>query len=72
MQMCEDRIKKLEQDLRESEKERQRYQNESNRVREMAQRNMISNRHAAQIGKYQEKAARFATIFYCQPNLTYI
>lgn len=50
--MCEDRIHSLEQRLRESEKERQRYQNESNRIKEMMQRNVMSTRHAAQIGKH--------------------
>lgn len=48
--MCEDRIHSLEQKLRESEKERHRYQNEANRIKEMMQRNVMSTRHAAQIG----------------------
>lgn len=52
MQIFEDHINKLEQKLRESERERQRYQNEANRIREMMQRNVMSTRHAAQIGKY--------------------
>lgn len=51
VQMCEDRIHSLEQKLRESEKERHRYQNEANRIKEMMQRNVMSTRHAAQIGK---------------------
>lgn len=38
--------------MRESERERQRYQNEANRIREMMQRNVMSTRHAAQIGNY--------------------
>lgn len=49
--MYEDRIHSLEQKLRESEKERHRYQNEANRIKEMMQRNVMSTRHAAQIGK---------------------
>mgnify|MGYP006965678644 CR=1 FL=1 len=49
--MCEDRIHSLEQKLRESEKERHRYQNEANRIKEMMQRNVMSTRHAAQIGE---------------------
>lgn len=48
--MCEDRIHSLEQKLRESERERHRYQNEANRIKEMMQRNVMSTRHAAQIG----------------------
>lgn len=54
VQMCEDHIHALEQKLRESEKERQRYQNEFNRIKEMMQK-MSSSRHAAQIGKYFHK-----------------
>lgn len=50
--MYEDRIHSLEQKLRESERERHRYQNEANRIKEMMQRNVMSNRHAAQIGKF--------------------
>lgn len=50
--MCEDTIHSLQQKLRESEKERHRYQNESNRIKEMMQRNVMSTRHAAQIGKF--------------------
>lgn len=49
--MYEDRIHSLEQKLRESEKERHRYQNEANRIKEMMQRTVMSTRHAAQIGK---------------------
>lgn len=49
--MCEEHIRNLESKLMESEKERQRYQNEANRIKEMMQRNVISTRHAAQIGK---------------------
>ena len=50
--MLEDHIHALEQKLRESEKERYRYQNEANRIKEMMQRNAMSTRHAAQIGKF--------------------
>lgn len=52
--MCEDRIHSLEQKLRESEKERARYQNEANRIKDMMQRNVNSTRHAAQIGKLNQ------------------
>lgn len=51
VQMLEDQINALEQKLRESEKERHRYQNEANRIKEMMQKNVMSTRHAAQIGK---------------------
>lgn len=53
IQTCEERIHYLEQKLRESEKERHRYQNEANRIKEMMQRNVMSTRHAAQIGEFQ-------------------
>lgn len=56
--MCESRINSLEQKLRESEKERLRYQNEANRIKEMMQRNVMSTRHAAQIGNYLLKMTR--------------
>lgn len=62
--MYEDRIHSLEQKLRESEKERHRYQNEANRIKEMMQRNVMSTRHAAQIGKYFLVCSRlFFTVF---------
>lgn len=51
VQILEERKHELEQKLRESEKERHRYQNEANRIKEMMQRNVMSTRHAAQIGK---------------------
>lgn len=49
--MCEAEITRLEQRLLESEKERKKYQNEANRIREMMHKNQMSTRHAAQIGK---------------------
>ena len=66
--MCEDRIQMLEQKLRESEKERHRYQNEANRIKEMMQRNVMSTRHAAQIGESQESIikSRFCAYAFAQ------
>lgn len=49
---CEELIESLKQRLRESEKERQRYQNEASRIREMMQKSHMSTRAAAQIGKF--------------------
>lgn len=58
VQMCEDHIHALEQKLRESEKERHRYQNEFNRIKEMMQK-MSSSRHAAQIGKHFSSSSNY-------------